>query len=60
MAKTLIGNIKGPKGDTGATGATGEQGYMNEQDVAAVVVAQVPSLVGLTVVDGKLCAVYDS
>lgn len=26
MAKTLIGNIKGPKGDTGETGATGATG----------------------------------
>lgn len=26
MARTLIGNVKGPKGDTGATGATGPQG----------------------------------
>ena len=26
MAKTLIGNIKGPKGDTGETGATGPEG----------------------------------
>lgn len=60
MARTLIGNVKGPKGDTGATGATGPQGYMTPTDVAVVVTEKIASDVGLTVVDGQLCVVFES
>ncbi len=59
MARTLIGNVKGPKGDTGATGPTGPQGYMNRTDVTEVTTEILAEDMGLTVQDGKLCAVFE-
>lgn len=64
MARTLIGNIKGPKGDTGATGATGPQGPAGAPGVTSYATASEAGLVkvgqDLKIASGTLSVKTDS